>query len=89
MPLPRLLSRHAPPLSEDAHGQESQNGDARAGDGGGLIAATLPTTEAKGNIVWKAPAQPGSYEVALIVSDGVIRAMQTVSLEVRTPGANP
>ena len=53
------------------------------------IQAGSSDAEAKGNIVWKAPAQPGSYEVALIVSDGVIRAMQTVSLEVRTPGANP
>jgi hypothetical protein len=35
-----------------------------------------------GNIVWRAPAQPGSYEVSLIVSDGVIRAMQTVTLQV-------
>jgi hypothetical protein len=54
------------------------------------IQAGSSDAEAKGNIVWKAPAQPGSYEVALIVSDGVIRAMQTVVLEVRAPGAaNP
>ncbi len=53
------------------------------------IQAGSSDAEAKGNIVWKAPAQPGTYEVALIVSDGVIRAMQTVSLEVRTPGATP
>jgi hypothetical protein len=38
--------------------------------------------EAAGNVVWKAPAQPGSYEVSLIVSDGVIRAMQTITLQV-------
>jgi len=53
------------------------------------IQAGSSDAEAKGNIVWKAPAQPGTYEVALIVSDGVIRAMQTVSLEVRTPGSSP
>ena len=44
---------------------------------------------AKGNIVWKAPAQPGSYEVSLIVSDGVIRAMRTVVLDVRGSTVNP
>ncbi|MPZ50614.1 MAG: hypothetical protein GEU75_15170 [Dehalococcoidia bacterium] len=37
----------------------------------------------KGNIVWKAPAQPGAYDVSLIVSDGVIRAMQKIVLDVR------
>jgi hypothetical protein len=52
------------------------------------IQAGSSDAEAKGNIVWKAPAQPGSYEVSLIVSDGVLRAMQTVTLEVRAPGAN-
>jgi hypothetical protein len=52
------------------------------------IQAGASDTEAKGNLIWKAPAQPGSYEVGLVVSDGVIRAMQTVLLEVRTPGAN-
>jgi hypothetical protein len=52
------------------------------------IQAGNSDTEAQGNIVWKAPAQPGAYEVGLIVSDGVIRAMQTVVLEVRAAGAN-
>jgi spore germination protein YaaH len=52
------------------------------------IQAGSSDAEAKGNIVWKAPAQPGSYEVSLIVSDGVLRAMQTVTLEVRAPGSN-
>ncbi|HLF77148.1 MAG TPA: hypothetical protein VJB57_06605 [Dehalococcoidia bacterium] len=48
------------------------------------------TSEAgpKGNIVWKAPAQPGSYDISLIVSDGVIRASQKIVLEVRPPGAS-
>jgi hypothetical protein len=41
----------------------------------------------KGNIVWKAPAQPGAYDVSLIVSDGVIRAAQKIILEVRPPAA--
>jgi hypothetical protein len=53
------------------------------------IQAGASDAEAKGNIVWKAPAQPGAYEVSLIVSDGVIRAMQTVVLEVRGAGVNP
>ena len=42
----------------------------------------------KGNIVWRAPAQPGSYDVSLIVSDGVIRAAQKIVMEVRAPGAS-
>ena len=37
---------------------------------------------AKGSVVWKAPAQPGAYDVALIVSDGVILAQQKIILEV-------
>jgi hypothetical protein len=41
----------------------------------------------KGNIVWKAPAQPGAYDVSLIVSDGVIRAAQKIVLEVRPAAA--
>jgi hypothetical protein len=41
----------------------------------------------KGNIVWKAPAQPGAYDVALVVSDGVIRAQQKIVLEVKAPAA--
>jgi spore germination protein YaaH len=41
----------------------------------------------KGNIVWKAPAQPGAYDVSLIISDGVIRAMQKIVLEVRPAAA--
>jgi hypothetical protein len=41
----------------------------------------------KGNVVWKAPAQPGTYDVSLVVSDGVIRASQKVVLEVRPPSA--
>lgn len=41
----------------------------------------------KGNIVWKAPPQPGAYDVSLVVSDGVIRAMQKIVLEVKASGA--
>jgi hypothetical protein len=40
----------------------------------------------KGNVVWKAPPQPGSYDISLVVSDGVIRAAQKQVLEVRVPG---
>jgi hypothetical protein len=46
------------------------------------IQAGSKDDEASGNIIWKAPAQPGAYEVSLIVSDGVIRAMQTITLQV-------
>ncbi len=46
------------------------------------IQAGSQETETSGNIIWKAPAQPGSYEVALVVSDGVIQAMQTITLQV-------
>jgi hypothetical protein len=42
----------------------------------------------KGNIVWRAPAQPGAYDVGLIVSDGEIRAMQKLVLEVQAPAAS-
>jgi hypothetical protein len=47
------------------------------------------TSEAnpKGNIVWRAPAQPGSYDISLVISDGVVRASQKLILEVRPPGA--
>jgi hypothetical protein len=38
--------------------------------------------ESAGNIIWTAPAQPGSYQVSLIVSDGVVRAMQVITLQV-------
>ena len=39
----------------------------------------------KGNVVWTAPDQVGTYEFALIVSDGVIRAQQMIVLEVLPP----
>jgi hypothetical protein len=45
--------------------------------------------EAKGNLVWTAPAQPGSYDVALIVSDGVIRASRSLQLSVQAPAPSP
>lgn len=43
----------------------------------------------KGNVVWKAPAQTGVYDVSLVVSDGVIRATQKVVLDVRPAQASP
>ncbi|HXH20932.1 MAG TPA: hypothetical protein VNN10_02805 [Dehalococcoidia bacterium] len=43
----------------------------------------------KGNVVWKAPPQAGVYDVSLIVSDGVVRAIQKVVLDVRAPAAGP
>ncbi len=48
--------------------------------------STEPGT--KGNVVWKAPAQPGAYDIALVISDGVIRASQKIALEVRPPGTS-
>jgi spore germination protein YaaH len=35
-----------------------------------------------GSVTWTAPTDPGTYDVTLIVSDGVVRAGQKVSLEV-------
>jgi len=43
----------------------------------------------KGNVVWRAPAQTGDYDVSLIVSDGVIRAAKKVVLRVQAGGATP
>jgi hypothetical protein len=40
-------------------------------------------------ITWRAPEQPGSYDVTLIVSDGVIRVGQRLQFTVRLPGAAP
>jgi hypothetical protein len=42
----------------------------------------------KGNVVWKAPAQAGVYDVSLTISDGVVRATQKVVLDVRPPPAS-
>jgi hypothetical protein len=47
------------------------------------IQAGSQEADSAGSIIWKAPAQPGGYEVSLVVSDGVIRAMQTVTLQVQ------
>ncbi len=41
----------------------------------------------KGNAVWHAPAQAGVYDVSLVISDGVVRALQKVVLDVRPPQA--
>jgi spore germination protein YaaH len=40
---------------------------------------------AKGNVVWRAPAQPGNYDVTLVISDGVMRASQKIVLTVGSP----
>ncbi len=40
-------------------------------------------------VTWTAPSAPGTYDVTLIVSDGVIRAGQRVSLEVVAPAGTP
>jgi len=49
------------------------------------VQAGNPQAEAKGNLVWTAPSQPGSYDVTLVVSDGVIRASRSIQLEVQAP----
>jgi hypothetical protein len=43
--------------------------------------------QAKGSAVWKAPPQPGVYDVSIIVSDGVIRGTQKIIIEVRPAGS--
>jgi hypothetical protein len=47
------------------------------------VQAGNPQPENKGNLVWTAPTQPGTYDIELIVSDGVIRAAQKISLVVK------
>jgi hypothetical protein len=47
------------------------------------VQAGNPQPENKGNLVWTAPAQPGTYDIELIVSDGVIRAEQKITLTVK------
>jgi glycosyl hydrolase family 18 (putative chitinase) len=42
-----------------------------------------------GSTSWTAPAQPGSYSVVLVVSDGVIRGGQQVTLDVVQPPTTP
>lgn len=41
------------------------------------------------SVTWRAPEQPGSYDITLIASDGVIRVGQRVTFTVRTPGLSP
>jgi hypothetical protein len=52
------------------------------------VQAGDPQPESKGNMVWTAPSQPGTYEIKLIVSDGVIRASRSLQLEVKAPAPN-
>jgi hypothetical protein len=49
------------------------------------VQAGSPQPEAKGSLVWAAPAQPGTYDVTLVVSDGVIRASRSIKLQVQAP----
>jgi hypothetical protein len=51
-------------------------------------AGTLSATTGDA-ITWTAPAEPGTYEIALTVSDGVVRVEQRFSLEVVAPPAEP
>jgi hypothetical protein len=51
--------------------------------GGNLDSPNRPS------VTWRAPDQPGSYDVTLIVSDGVIRVGQRVNFTVRLPGSSP
>jgi spore germination protein YaaH len=41
--------------------------------------------ENRGTLTWKAPPQPGAYDISLIVSDGVIRAASKIVLQVQAP----
>jgi len=41
--------------------------------------------ENRGTLTWKAPAQPGAYDISLVVSDGVIRASSKIILQVQAP----
>jgi hypothetical protein len=43
------------------------------------------TATSGGNVTWTAPQEPGTYEITLIVSDGVIRLGQRITLEVVAP----
>jgi hypothetical protein len=60
---------------------------------GDLFAPTWSAAEGNlsatsgGSVTWTAPAEAGTYEVTLIVSDGVVRAGQRFSLEVIEPPA--
>jgi spore germination protein YaaH len=53
------------------------------------VQAGNPQPEAKGNLVWTAPAQPGAYDISLVVSDGVIRASRSIQLNVQAPAPSP
>ena len=52
------------------------------------IEAGASDAGSRGNVVWTAPDEPGTYELSLIVSDGVIRAQQDIVLEV-LPSSEP
>ena len=54
-----------------------------------LVQAGNSEPNANGNIVWRAPAQPGSYDVTLVVSDGVMRAAQKIVLTVGNTSPTP
>jgi spore germination protein YaaH len=53
------------------------------------VQAGSSDTGTKGNIVWKAPVQPGAYDISLVVSDGIIRAEQKIVLDVRPQSSTP
>jgi hypothetical protein len=60
----------------------------RASDG------QLETTPGSGAAVWRAPSRAGTYDITLVVSDGVVFVGQQLSLSVvptptPTPGATP
>jgi hypothetical protein len=50
-----------------------------------VVQAGSVQNENRGTLTWKAPAQPGAYDVSLIVSDGVIRASSKIVLQVQAP----
>jgi hypothetical protein len=50
-----------------------------------VVQAGSVQNENRGTLTWKAPAQPGAYDVSLIVSDGIIRAASKIVLQVQAP----
>lgn len=40
-------------------------------------------------VTWSAPGEPGTYEITIVVSDGVVRAGRVVQLDVTSPAPPP
>lgn len=44
---------------------------------------------AAGAVAWRSPGEPGSYELTLVLSDGLVRVARRLQLEVSGAAANP